>query len=175
MLRPEPGPVGVSVDPLGEAPAPTVLPDGFIVLFGPVEVEPAAPVPIPVVPVALPVPVPLVDGLVPVPLVAAPPEAEPAPAEPPLLCASAIVLDSASAVASAIVETFMAAFLSAMSLNKSRPGVMFRIKNSGCGQARGVGNRACSGYQRCTEDKRSPDAIASNQHHKRAADYPDTQ
>jgi hypothetical protein len=107
LLRPEPGPVGVSVEPLGEAPAPTVLPDGFMVLFGPVAVERVEPVP-----VALPVVVPLVDGDVVVPLVAAPPEAEPAPAEPPLLCASANVLDSASAVASAIVETFMAAFLS---------------------------------------------------------------
>jgi len=130
LLRPEPGPVGVSVDPLGEAPAPIVLPEGFMVLFGPVAVEPAAPVPMPVVPVpvALPGLVPLMDEPEVVPLVAAPPEAEPAPAEPPLLCASANVLDSASAVASAIVETFMAASLSAMSLNKSRPGVMFRIK-----------------------------------------------
>jgi hypothetical protein len=125
LLRPEPGPVGVSVEPLGEAPAPMVVPDGFMV-FGPVGVERAEPV-------ALPVVVPLTDepagAVVVVPLVAAPPEAEPAPAEPPLLCASANVLDSASAVASAIVETFMAAFLSAMSMNKSRRGFMFPLKH----------------------------------------------
>ena len=32
LLRPEPGPVGVNVDPLGEGLAPTVLPDGFLEL-----------------------------------------------------------------------------------------------------------------------------------------------
>lgn len=32
LLRPDPGPVGVNVDPLGEGLAPTVLPDGFMEL-----------------------------------------------------------------------------------------------------------------------------------------------
>jgi hypothetical protein len=32
LLRPEPGPVGANVDPLGEGLAPTVLPDGFLEL-----------------------------------------------------------------------------------------------------------------------------------------------
>ena len=109
LLRPEPGPVGVSVDPLGEEPAPMVLPDGFMVVLGPGAVERVAPVPIPVV--VLPGVVAPIDEpvLLVLPLAAAPPEAEPAPAEPPLLCASANVLDSASAVANAIVETFMVA------------------------------------------------------------------
>jgi hypothetical protein len=104
LLRPEPGPVGASVDPLGEAPAPMVFPDGFLVVFGPVTDERAAPP----VPVVLPV-VPLIDEPVVEPLAAAPPAAEPAPDEPPLLCASANVLESARAVASAIVEIFMVA------------------------------------------------------------------
>ena len=104
MLRPEPGPVGASVDPLGEVPAPTVLPDGFLVVVGPVAAERAA---FPV-PAALPV-VPFIDEPVVPPVVALPPVAEPAPDEPPLLCASANVLVSARAVASAIVEIFMVA------------------------------------------------------------------
>jgi hypothetical protein len=151
-LRPEPGPVGVSVEPLGEAPAPTVLPDGFMV-FGPPGVVPAAPVLL-LVPAALPV-VPLMEepGLLVPPVVAPPvaPEEEPAPAEPPLLCASANVLESARAVASAIVEIFMVAFLSAMSMNKSRRGFMFH--NAAACECTAVGNRSCSGYQRCTNMK----------------------
>jgi hypothetical protein len=93
----------VSVDPLGEAPAPTVLPDGFMVLLGPVtgDVERLP------VPAVLPVVLPFIDEPVVVPLAAGPPAAEPPPAEPAPVCASANVLDSARAVASAIVETFM--------------------------------------------------------------------
>src|SRR5260370_8561653 len=58
---PEPGPVGVSVDPLGEALGPSVLPDGLWVLFGlagPLADEPAVLPVVPVVhePVLLPVP-----------------------------------------------------------------------------------------------------------------------
>jgi len=105
LLIPEPGPVGVSVDPLGEEPAPMVLPDGFVVVVEPGAVERDAPEPV-VVP-AVPMPVPLTDEPVLAPP-AAPPEAEP-PAEPPPLCASAKVLVSARAVASAIVEIFMVA------------------------------------------------------------------
>jgi len=105
LLRPEPGPVGASVDPLGEAPAPMVFPDGFMVVFGPVADERAA-LPVPAV---LPV-VPFIDEPVVAPVVALPPVVEPAPAEPPpLLCASANVLESARTVASAIVEIFMVA------------------------------------------------------------------
>jgi hypothetical protein len=101
-LRPEPGPVGVNVDPLGEGRAPTVLPDGLMVLgpFMPFE-------PVPDWPAALPVVVPLVDEPVVVPLVAEPPAVE-LPAEPPAW-ASANVLDSASAPANAMVISFMVA------------------------------------------------------------------
>jgi hypothetical protein len=115
---PEPGPLGVSVDPLGEAPAPTELPDGFILLFGPVAgaVERAV---LPVVP-------PLTDGLV-VPLAAGLPTEEPAPAEPVPLCASANVLDSARAEASAMVESFMVVSSLACRKNKSQRRLMFRI------------------------------------------------
>lgn len=101
LERPEPAPVGVNVDPLGEAPAPIVLPDGFLTLLGPVLVEPA------VEPDARPVALPFTDEPVVVPLTAAPPVADP-PAAPPLLWARANVLDSAKAVANAIVESFMA-------------------------------------------------------------------
>lgn len=97
MLKPEPEPVGVSVDPLGEALGPSVFPDGLWVLFG--EVTGA---------VAAPVVVPLVEE----PLVVLPaaglPAAELPPVEPPPLCASANVLESERAVASAIVVTFIA-------------------------------------------------------------------
>jgi hypothetical protein len=102
LLRPEPEPVGPSVDPLGEPLGPSVLPDGFTVLFGPV-VAPMFPEP-----VARPVALPLMDEPVVVPLAAEPPAVELPPAEPlPLLCASANVLDSAKAVARAMVVSFM--------------------------------------------------------------------
>jgi hypothetical protein len=107
LLSPEPGPVGVSVDPLGEALGPRVFPDGFIVLFGPPADAPLA-FPMPVVPPVAPAPT---DEPLLVPLAAVPPAAEPPPAEPPLLCASANVLDSANAVAKAIVVSFMGWFL----------------------------------------------------------------
>jgi hypothetical protein len=101
---PEPGPVGVSVEPLGEALGPSVLPDGLWVLFGPaglVVVEPAA---LPVVdePVLVPVPV-----------------AELPPAEPVPLCARAKVPDSAKAAANAIVVSFM--IVSLTLLTKDNP------------------------------------------------------
>jgi hypothetical protein len=107
LLSPEPGPVGVNVDPLGEALGPRVFPDGFIVLFGPPADAPLA-FPMPVVPPVAPAPT---DEPLLVPLAAVPPAAEPPPAEPPLLCASANVLDSANAVAKAIVVSFMGWFL----------------------------------------------------------------
>jgi hypothetical protein len=93
---PEPGPVGVSVEPLGEALGPSVLPDGLWVLFGPaglVVVEPAV----------VPVVVPVVDEPVLVPA----PVAELPPAEPVPLCAVAKVPESANAAANAIVVSFM--------------------------------------------------------------------
>jgi hypothetical protein len=65
------------------------------------------PDPIPVVPVVPPVVVPI-----PLPLIDAPPVVEP-PVEPPAVppaCASANVLDSANAVARAMVVSFMAMF-----------------------------------------------------------------
>src|SRR6202166_1339506 len=90
LLRPEPGPVGVSVEPLGEALGPRVFPDGLWVLFGEVTDAPAFPVVLPFIvePIALP-------------LAADPPAAEPPPAVPPAeappACASAKVLESAKA------------------------------------------------------------------------------
>jgi hypothetical protein len=108
LLMPEPGPVGVSVDPLGEVPAPMLLPDGFVVVVEPGAVERDAPEPV-VLPDA-PMPAPPTDELAPPvaePPAPAPPAAEP-PAPPPL-CATAKVLVSARAVANAIVEIFMVA------------------------------------------------------------------
>jgi hypothetical protein len=98
---PEPGPVGVNVEPLGEEFGPSVLPEGLAVLFGYVT---APPVP------ELPVVVPFIEEPVVVPLAAEPPAVELPPAEPPEdppLCASANVLESAKAVASAIVLSFI--------------------------------------------------------------------
>jgi hypothetical protein len=87
LLRPEPGPVGASVDPLGEAPGARVFPDGFILLFPFGDVVPLVddPVPVPTVP---PVPVPLIEE----PVLPAEPAVDP-PAELPLLCAKARELD----------------------------------------------------------------------------------
>jgi hypothetical protein len=81
-----------------------VFPDGFIVVFGPV-VPPMFPELD--VPVFLPVALPFADEPVVVPLAAEPPAAELPPAEPPPLCASANVLDSARAVAKAILVSLM--------------------------------------------------------------------
>ena len=94
---PEPGPVGVSVEPLGEAFGPSVLPEGLAVLFG----YPMVPL-VPELPVVPPTEEPVV----------VPPAAEPPalpPAEPPEdpLCANANVPESAKAVASAIVVSFI--------------------------------------------------------------------
>jgi len=94
LLKPEPEPVGVSVEPLGEALGPRVFPDGLWVLLGEVTEAPAVPVvlPLDVEPVALPV--------------AAEPAEVPLDEAPPA-CASAKVLESVKAVASAIVLSFM--------------------------------------------------------------------
>jgi hypothetical protein len=88
LRSPEPGPVGVNVDPLGERLGMSVFPEAFLPLLGAVE---------PVVPVTLPVGFtdePVVAPLVPV-------------VGTPVLCASANVLESAKVVASAIVVSFM--------------------------------------------------------------------
>ena len=70
----EPGPVGASVDPLGDVLGETVLPEGFMVVLGLV----VELVPMPVVPEPTPLVPPVVDGLLmPVP---ADEPAEPAPA-----------------------------------------------------------------------------------------------
>jgi hypothetical protein len=102
--------VGANVDPLGEPFVPSVFPDGFVVLGALLVVaEPVVlPAPMPVVPpVVVPVAPPLMD---------APPVAELAPAEllPLLVCANANVLDSANAVARAIVVSFMVVSLCAL-------------------------------------------------------------
>ena len=98
LLKPEPEPVGVSVEPLGEALGPRVFPDGLWVLLEEVTEAPAVPVvlPLDVEPVALPVAAEPAE---------VPPEA-PLDEAPPA-CASVKVLESAKAVASAIVVSFM--------------------------------------------------------------------
>jgi hypothetical protein len=103
-LRPEPGPVGVKVDPLGEPLGASVFPDGFMVELGPLLAPPARPV---VAPGGFPIELPFMDDPVVVPVVAEPPVVEPPPAVPPLLCASANVLENASAAANAVVMSFM--------------------------------------------------------------------
>jgi hypothetical protein len=107
LARPEPEPVGVKVDPLGEPLGASVLPEGFMVLLGPVAIplvaEPVVP-PVRAPPVdVVPMEPPLVEGL-------PPPETPPAD-PPPLVCAIANVLVSASAPANAIVVSFMTVFL----------------------------------------------------------------
>ena len=104
LPMPEPGPVGVNVDPLGEPLGASVFPDGFV-LLGPIRPEVVELVELPAVP---PVVFPLDEPVV-VPPVTEPP-AEPPPAVPPLLCASANVLESASAPANAIVVIRMVFF-----------------------------------------------------------------
>jgi hypothetical protein len=102
LPTPEPGPVGANVDPLGEPLGASVLPDGFMVVLGPL-IRPGV-----VDPVALPVVPPVVFPFMDEPLLAAePPVVEPPPAVPPLLCASANVLESTSAPANAIVVSLM--------------------------------------------------------------------
>jgi hypothetical protein len=83
--------VGVRVDPLGDRLGRRVFPDGFLALLGVVVVEPVVPDMPPVVFIDEPVVVPLIP-VVELPLV---------------VCASANVLVSANAVASAIVVNFM--------------------------------------------------------------------
>ena len=102
MLRPEPGPVGASVDPLGEAPGARLFPDGFILALPFGEVGPVVE--------GDPVPTPTVPADAPVAVLPAAPELEP-PAEPPVPCANARVVDSAKAPARAIVVSFMIVFL----------------------------------------------------------------
>jgi hypothetical protein len=101
LLKPDPGPVGVNVDPLGDAFGPMVLPDGFLAVSGPVVLLPLMPVVVLgvlfIVEPALEFPPP------------APAPAPPAPAPPPA-CASANVLESANAQASTIVLSFMDCF-----------------------------------------------------------------
>jgi hypothetical protein len=106
LLKPEPGPVGVSVDPLGEGRAPIVLPEGFMVGFRLLLLVVA---PVAGGPAVLPVVIPFIDELDVGPLAAGPALLVP-PAEPPLpTCARANVLDSASAPANAMVISFMVA------------------------------------------------------------------
>jgi hypothetical protein len=101
VQRPEPGPVGPSVDPLGEV-LMKLLPDGFRPLLAPAAALPALVLTPPLV--ALPVVVPFVEEVAPV--AADPPVAELPAAEPPA-CANAKLLVSASAAANPIVASFM--------------------------------------------------------------------
>ena len=101
--RPEPGPLGVNVDPLGEGLGASVFPDGFMVLFGLELTEPLEPTA-----TVEPVVLPFMDESAVEPLADGPPVVElpPAPAAPPV-CASASVLESANAEANAIVVSFI--------------------------------------------------------------------
>jgi hypothetical protein len=84
-----------------------VFPDGFVVVLGPVRVPPAIPV---VEPGGFAIEFPFTDEPEVAPVAAEPPTLEPAPdvpAPPPLICAIAIVLESASAPANAIVISFI--------------------------------------------------------------------
>ncbi|OCK55206.1 hypothetical protein LMTR3_10225 [Bradyrhizobium sp. LMTR 3] len=105
----EPGPVGDSVEPLGEG-LMWVFPDGFTGLFRPAAALPASLL-MPVVelpPVPLPAVVPLVEDP------AAPPAAPLPPAPLPPACARAKVFVNASVMANPIVASFMIApFLAA--------------------------------------------------------------
>jgi hypothetical protein len=106
LLRPEPGPLGVNVEPLGEPLGASVFPDGFMVLLEPPLAPPVRPT---VEPGGLAMPGPFTDepvlGATELPVPDVPPAVP--PALPPLLCASAKVLESASAPANAIVMSFM--------------------------------------------------------------------
>jgi hypothetical protein len=110
-------PFGVNVDPLGEEPGPIVLPDGFILLLGPLPPAVVLPLPMPVVPELLPpielgaapvepaVPLAPADPLAP----AAPPPAPPAPPAPPPPppAAKAMLELTARTEAKTIVVSFM--------------------------------------------------------------------
>ena len=106
---------GAKVDPLGEGLI-RLFPDGFRPLFAP-----AAALPAPLLPLApfveVPVVPPFVDPVV-VPLAAGAPAAELPLAEPLPLCASANVLESASAAATPIHINLMVSFLSLMTKGK---------------------------------------------------------
>lgn len=101
---PEPGPVGVNVDPLGEPLGASVLPEGFVVVFGPVRVPDDMPV---VEPGGFDSELLFMDEPVVAPVAVEPPALEPAPEVPALLWASANVLESANAPANAMVVSFM--------------------------------------------------------------------
>ena len=84
LRSPEPGPVGVNVEPLGERLGISVFPEAFLALLG--AVDPVVPDTLPLVFIDEPVLVPLIPVV-----------------EPPLVVyASANVLESAKAVASAM-------------------------------------------------------------------------
>jgi hypothetical protein len=108
---------GAKVDPLGEGLI-RLFPDGFRPLFAPAAALPAPLLRPPLAPfVEVPVVPLLVDPVV-VPLAAGAPAAELPLAEPLPLCASANVLESASAAATPILINLMVSFLSVMTKGK---------------------------------------------------------
>ena len=124
-LRPEPGPVGVNVDPLGEPLGASVFPDGFV------ELELLAVEPVVLLLVPMPVVDPPIDEPVVAPFMDEPLVVELAPAEPPLVCASANVLDSANAAARAIVVSFIVRSLCVISTDPTpRQCLMFRFSRA---------------------------------------------
>jgi hypothetical protein len=115
---PEPAPDGVSVEPLGDELGPTVLPDEFIFVLEPFAEPEVLPVELPLPLMVLPLD-PVVPPVLPPLIPAAPPAeppAEPPPAPPPA-CAYAKVLESARAVANAIVVIFMLFLLGEVTIN----------------------------------------------------------
>jgi hypothetical protein len=101
LLIPDPGPVGVNVEPLGDELGPTVLPEGFIVELDPLAEPGVVPVVLPLPLMVLPLPLPVV------PEAALPPAVPPlAPPAPPA-CANAKVEEKAIPVANAIVVSFI--------------------------------------------------------------------
>jgi hypothetical protein len=106
LLTPEPGPVGVNVEPLGEVPGPIVLPEGFILLLGPLAEPGVVPEVLPLPLMVLPLPLPVVPLEVLAPAVPPPPAAPPPP-PPPAPCASANAGASAIPVASITVVSFI--------------------------------------------------------------------
>jgi hypothetical protein len=102
----EPGPVGASVEPLGEG-LMRVFPDGLTALLRPAAALPASLL-MPVVPAPPPAVVPVVEDPV-APLAAPPPLPELPPAPLPPACAKATLLVNDSAMANPIALSFMIA------------------------------------------------------------------
>jgi hypothetical protein len=115
LLIPDPGPVGVNVEPLGDELGPTVLPEGFIVELDPLADPGVVPVVLPLPLIVLPLPLPVVPEAALPPPPAVPPLAPPAPPA----CANAKVEARAIPVANAIVVSFIVLLLGLLARDKT--------------------------------------------------------